>query len=102
MQAENLLEKLKLRIKNRFSEDFDDDFLISELNSAISKVANRRWVDIEDLEDKYQNAVLDVALYNLALIGGDFETSHSENGINRIFITEQEVLKQVTPKVRTL
>ena len=100
MIADNLLDTLRTRMKNRITENYDDDFLIEELNSAISKVASRRWVSVDDLEDSYTNAVIDIALYNLSLIGGDFESSHSENGINRVFISEQEVLKQVTPKAR--
>ena len=102
MRADNLLDTLQTRMKNRITENYDDDFLITELESAIAKVASRRWVSVEELEDEYQNAVIDIALYNLALIGGDFESSHSENGINRVFISEQEVLKQITPKARAL
>lgn len=102
MKAEDLLDTLQERMKNRFTETYDDDFLLAELNSAISKVASKRWVSIDKLEDVYQNAVIDITLYNLALIGGDFESSHSENSISRTFISEQEVLKQVTPKARAL
>lgn len=102
MEVNNLLDTLKARIKHRFTEEFEDDFLIAELESAMSKVASRRWVSIDELEDKYKNAVIDIALYNLALVGGDFESNHSENGINRTFISEQEVLKQVTPKARAI
>lgn len=100
MKADNLLDTLRQRMRNRFTENFDDDFLIAELESAIAKVASKRWVSIDKLEDNYSNAVIDIALYNLSLVGGDFESSHSENGINRVFISEQEVLKQVTPKAR--
>ena len=100
MKARDLLDTLQERMKNRISENYSDDFLIAELESAISKVASKRWVDEDKLEDKYKNAVIDVTLYNLALIGGDFQSSHSENGIDRRFISEQEVLKQVIPKAR--
>lgn len=102
MRADDLLDTLQTRMKNRITENYDDDFLIAELESAMAKVASRRWVSVEELEDEYQNAVIDIALYNLALIGGDFESSHSENGINRVFISEQEVLKQITPKARAI
>lgn len=102
MRADDLLDTLQTRMKNRITENYDDDFLIAELESAMAKVASRRWVSVDNLEDEYQNAVIDIALYNLALIGGDFESSHSENGINRVFISEQEVLKQITPKARAL
>lgn len=102
MKAIDLLDKLQIRMTNRFSEKYDDDFLIAELESAINKVAHKRWVDVEQLEDKYSNAVIDITLYNLALIGGDFESNHTENGITRTFISEQEILKQITPKARVM
>lgn len=102
MKAENLLETLQTRMKNRFTEQYDDEFLTTELESAISKVASRRWVSVDELEDKYSNAVIDITLYNLALIGGDFESNHTENGITRTFISEQEILKQITPKARVI
>lgn len=100
MEAPKLLEKLQERMKNRITESYDDDFLIAELESAISKVAYKRWVNADKLEDYYENAVIDIALYNISLIGGDYQTSHNENGINRSFVSEQEILKQVTPKAR--
>lgn len=101
MKADDLIEKLQTRIAHRFGgATFDEDFLLAELDSAISKVAEKRWVEPDELENKYENAVINIALYNLALIGGDFETTHDENGIKRIFMTEQEILKQVTPKAR--
>ena len=102
MEVVNLLSKLKKRMNGRINCEYCDDFLLSELENAMYKVAEKRWCDTNELEDKYENAVINVALYNIALIGGDFQTSHSENGINRAFITEQEVLKQVTPKARAL
>lgn len=102
MKAEDLLETLQTRMTNRITTSYQDEFLIAELESAISKVASKRWVDIEELDDKYSNAVIDIALYNLALIGGDFESNHTENGITRTFISEQEILKQITPKARVI
>ena len=102
MNAEELLDTLQERMNKRFVGSFDEDFLLAELESAIYKVAEKRWVEPEQLEDKYKNAVINVTLYNLALLGGDFEASHSENGISRTFMTEQEVLKQVTPKARAI
>ena len=98
--AEDLLKKLKTKMENRITTEFSDAFLISELQDAIFKVAERRWVDINRLDKKYESAVVEIALYNLSLIGADFQVTHNENGINRMFRTEEEILKKVTPKAR--
>lgn len=94
----DLLPKLKTRMENRITGSYTDSFLLSELENALYKVSERRWVDISELEDKYSYQIINIALYNIALIGGDFQKSHSENGISRGFVTEEEILKQITPK----
>jgi hypothetical protein len=96
----DLLLMLKTKMQNRITRDYTDAFLLSELNDAIYKVAERRWVEVEDLEDRYKYDVINIALYNIALIGGDFQISHSENGISRSFIREEDILKKITPKGR--
>lgn len=102
MIASDLIDKLRLRMTGRITANYSDDFLESELDTAISKVAEKRWVEVDELEDKFANDVVNIALYNIALIGGDFQTAHSENGINRTFITENEILQNITPKARVL
>lgn len=102
INIESLLPTLKLRMQNRIPVDYDNGFLLEELRSAFQKVAKKRWVNHCDLEDIYANDIVNIALYNIALIGGDFQTHHSENGISRTFVTEKEVLSTIPTRARGL
>lgn len=99
---EKLLPTLKARMQHRITEQYDDSFLLTELSSAFQKVAKKRWVNPKDLEDIYANDIVNIALYNIALIGGDFQTHHSENGISRTFVTEEEILRTIPTRARGL
>lgn len=104
IKIEELLQILRTRMKNRINnpDGYDDDFLISELESAKLKVAERRFCDVDNLEDKYKYTIVDIALYNVALIGGDYQSSHSENGVNRVWVSEEDLLKKIVPKARCI
>jgi len=100
--VENLLPTLKSRMQYRITAEYDDSFLLTELSTAFQKVAKKRWVNPKDLEDIYANDIVNIALYNIALIGGDFQTHHSENGVSRTFVTEKEVLSTIPTRARGL
>lgn len=100
IRVEDLLSALKIRMRNRITVEYDDVFLLNELTSAFNKVCKKRFVKPEELEDFYAQDIINIALYNISLIGGDFQTSHSENGISRSFLTEEEILKTIVPKAR--
>lgn len=95
IDVDSLLPSLKLRMQNRINTEYDDTFLLNELVSAFQKVAKKRWVALEDLEDIFIQDIINIALYNINLIGGDFQYSHSENGVSRSFITEEQILKSI-------
>lgn len=98
IEIQDLLPSLKLRMQYRINAEYNDTFLLNELLSAFQKVAKKRWVALEDLEDIFAQDIINIALYNINLIGGDFQISHSENGISRSFLTEEEILKSVPTK----
>jgi len=98
IEIQDLLPSLKLRMQYRINTEYNDTFLLNELFSAFQKVAKKRWVALEDLEDIFAQDIINIALYNINLIGGDFQISHSENGISRSFLTEEEILKSVPTK----
>lgn len=98
IEIQDLLPSLKLRMQYRINTEYDDTFLLNELLSAFQKVAKKRWVELEDLEDIFAQDIINIALYNINLIGGDFQVAHSENGISRTFLTEEQILKSVPTK----
>lgn len=97
----DLLPALKTRMANRIQEEYEDEFLMGELENALYKVSERRFCEPEELENKYTNSIIEIALYNISLIGGDFQTQHSENGVQRVFVKEEEILKKIIPKARS-
>lgn len=100
--VENLLSILKSRMQYRITTEYDDSFLLTELSSAFQKVCKKRWVTPCELEDVYIHDIVNIALYNINLIGGDFQTHHSENGVSRTFVTEKEVLSTIPTRARGL
>ncbi len=51
----------------------------------------------EDLESKYHNTLIDLVLFDYSVEGADYETAHSENGINRTFVKRESILGKVVP-----
>ena len=49
--------------------------------------------------DKHYQDIKDVAKYNFATMGADFQKSHSENNISRTWRTEEEVMSNVVAYV---
>ena len=64
----------------------------NRIKHCISKVAKRDGL-IQKIWKIFANDIVNIALYNIALIGGDFQTHHSENGISRTFVTEKKCYK---------
>lgn len=58
--------------------------------------------DIEDVPQRYKGVQLEIASYLLNKRGSEGETYHSENGINRSYVSAtipEDMLKHVTPFV---
>lgn len=51
----------------------------------------------EDVESKYHNLLIDLVLYDYSVDGANYETNHSENGVNRTFATRESILGKVIP-----
>lgn len=50
-----------------------------------------------DIEANYSHIVVQLVLFDNFLEGAEFETSHSENGVNRSFIKREEILGKIIP-----
>lgn len=95
------LERLKIRI----TEKVDDIELSDILESAKAVIMSRRfpfgeWP--EELENKYNDLQIRIAVEMFNKRGAEGETAHSENGVSRSYASanvSEDLLKEITPKV---
>ena len=95
------LERLKIRI----TEKVDDSVLLDILESAKAVILSRRFPFGEhptELENKYKDLQIRIAVEMFNKQGAEGETAHSENGISRSYASagvSEDLLKEITPKV---
>lgn len=92
-----------LSIELQMEPTFSREILAVKVENAIREVMAIRnydtagkdadWVT-EDLE-KYYAIIRNVALYDFAQLGAPFETSHSENSVNRTWINRNSLFAGV-------
>lgn len=94
------LERLKIRI----TENVTDVELEDILESAKAVILSRRFPFGEqpaEIEDKYKDLQIRIAVEMYNKQGAEGETSHSENGISRSYSSasvSEELLREITPK----
>lgn len=94
------LERLKIRI----TEKVDDLELEDILESAKAVILSRRFPfgeHPEDIEPKYKDLQIRIAVEMFNKRGAEGETAHSENGISRSYASanvSEDLLKEITPK----
>ena len=94
------LERLKIRI----TENTSDIELEDLLESAKAVILSRRFPFGEqpaEIEDKYKDLQIRIAVEMYNKQGAEGETSHSENGISRSYSSasiSEELLREITPK----
>ena len=94
------LERLKIRI----TEKVNDVELEDILESAKAVILSRRfpfgeWPD--EIEDKYKDLQIRIAVEMFNKRGAEGETAHSENGVSRSYASanvSEDLLKEITPK----
>ena len=95
------LERLKIRI----TEKVDDKELEDILESAKAVIMSRRFPFGEqptEIEDKYKDLQIRIAVEMFNKRGAEGETAHSENGVSRSYSSasvSEELLREITPKV---
>lgn len=95
------LERLKIRI----TEKVDDRELEDILESAKAVILSRRFPfgeQPEEIESKYKDLQIRIAVEMFNKRGAEGETAHSENGISRSYASanvSEDLLKEITPKV---
>jgi hypothetical protein len=94
------LERMKLRIP----ENDNELWLVDALDSAKAVILSRRYPfgeQPDELEKKYEDLQVRIAveLYNKRGVEG--QTSHSENGVSRSYASanvSEDLLREITPK----
>ena len=94
------LERLKIRI----TETTNDRELEDILESAKAVILARRfpfgdWP--EELEPKYKDLQIRIAVEMFNKRGAEGETAHSENGVSRSYASanvSEDLLREITPK----
>lgn len=101
-----LIKKLQAKCEAR-DLNFDDEVYQDEIETAISAVNERRgFTPTSDIlyETKYSNLIVKMALYSLTKIGAEGETTHKENGIDRVYANSGDygdLLNEVIPLVKS-
>ena len=94
------LERLKIRI----TEKTNDMELEDILESAKAVILSRRFPfgeQPEEIENKYKDLQIRIAVEMFNKRGAEGETGHSENGISRSYSSasvSEELLREITPK----
>jgi hypothetical protein len=94
------LERLKIRI----TEDVNDIELEEILESAKAVILSRRYPFGNyplDIEERYKDLQIRIAVEMYNKRGAEGETSHSENGVSRTYSSanvSEELLREITPK----
>ena len=94
------LERLKIRITEKVSDIELEDIL----ESAKAVIMSRRFPFGEhptEIEDKYKDLQIRIAVEMFNKRGAEGETAHSENGVSRSYSSanvSEELLREITPK----
>lgn len=94
------LERLKIRI----TENVADNELEDILESAKAVILSRRFPFGEqptEIEDRYKDLQIRIAVEMFNKRGAEGETAHSENGVSRSYSSasvSEELLREITPK----
>ena len=94
------LERLKIRI----TENTNDNELVDILESAKAVILSRRFPFGEwpaEIEDKYKDLQIRIAVEMFNKRGAEGETGHSENGVSRSYASasvSEDLLREITPK----
>lgn len=92
------------RLKIRITEKTNDVELEDILESAKAVILSRRFPFGEqpaEIEDKYKDLQIRIAVEMFSKRGAEGETSHSENGVSRSYASasvSEDLLKEITPK----
>ena len=95
------LERLRIRIPEKHITDIE---LEDILESAKAVILSRRFPFGEqptEIEERYKDLQIRIAVEMFNKRGAEGETAHSENGVSRTYSSanvSEDLLKEITPK----
>lgn len=106
MEAE-ILQDVITYLGDEVSEA-DNPILLILINQALRKVCAKRYpFGYTDLEkeaavSRYRQTIFEAAVYLWSKQGVDGQSSHSENGISRVYEKENDIYFDVVPVVKII
>ena len=95
----------KITMVKALSDETDDNVISAFLDKSATelyKIADPyKTMQKEDIVEDYEDVQIDIAAYRLDKRGWDYETSHSENGVSRVYETGDlpaSILRRITRK----
>lgn len=99
-----IIAELTAQLKFRGIEVPEQMVLKSEMRRAIGEINRcRRFTPTEQkpYDKKYEDLIVPMVIFSLSKVGIEGETSHSENGIQRIYAGDadypQDLIKKIVP-----
>ena len=103
----SLISNLRVVLAARNLDGFNDAYLQYELDRAIGEINRcRRFTPDENnkYDSKYEYLIIPMVIASISKIGAEGQTSHSENGIQRIYGSSgdypKELLTQIVPLIK--
>ena len=107
MDNSSLLKNLKIVLRARDFKEYDDTYLVYEINQAIAEINRcRRFTPTEkqQYDSKYEYLIVPMCVASIAKIGAEGQIAHSENGILRNYGTSidypKELISQIIPLIK--
>lgn len=105
---QEIINELTIELQNE--TDFNANVLANKVKNAIRDVKLVRNYSATNYTDtqidndllRFYSVILGLARYDYNMIGAEGQKSHSENGINRTYVTRESLLANVTPFVDVL
>lgn len=103
----DIIAELQSQLKFRGIEVPDLAVIKSEMKRAVGEINRcRRFTPTEarPYDKKYEDLIVPMVIFSLSKVGIEGETSHSENGIQRIYAGDadypQDLINKIVPLVK--
>lgn len=103
-----MLEIEKKEMVKAMTEETNDSTVSAYLGIAGNKICRKAFPfdpTVTEVPEQYSLLQVEIAVYLLNKRGAEFETSHSENGINRTYEgadVPSSIMRSITPFCSTL
>lgn len=101
------IEALTATLEYREIEVPDDAVLKTEIDKAIGEINRcRRFKPTAEkrYDEQYKDMIVPMCMFALAKVGVEGENSHSENGVQRIYVSDgeypHELMSRIVPLIK--